>query len=437
MPKKIIGFSKLSRKEQITWIGKNFLNNSEDSLKILDKYLNSDVELQSIHNSFSENSISNFYLPFSISPNFLINNKNYCIPIVTEESSVVAALSNSGKFWYDNGGFVSNVINKVKTGQIHFNYSGDVEGLFFLFNKIKARLIKSTDDLTAKMQERGGGILRISLIDNTTKIENYYQLAVEFDTVDSMGANFINSCLETIAINFKNILNSENKNDKSYGEVNIIMSILSNYTPECIVESIAECTIDKLNYFKANSDENLSEKIKYAFDIAQIDINRAVTHNKGIMNGIDSVLIATGNDFRSVEAGAHSYASNDGFYKGLSTCYLKENRIKFILRIPLSIGTIGGVTNLHPLVKLSHEMLGNPSSDELMQIICSVGLAQNFAAVIALVTSGIQKGHMKMHLNNLLIQKNATLDQIRKAGNYFNSKKIDNKSIDDYLKSNN
>ena len=135
MPKKIIGFSKLSRNEQLAWIGKNFLKNSKDSLKILDKYLNTDNELQSIHNSFSENSISNFYLPFSIAPNFLINNKNYCIPVVTEESSVVAALSYSGKFWYDNGGFKSKVLNKVKTGQIHFNYSGDVESLFFLFDK--------------------------------------------------------------------------------------------------------------------------------------------------------------------------------------------------------------------------------------------------------------------------------------------------------------
>jgi len=215
------------------------------------------------------------------------------------------------------------------------------------------------------------------------------------------------------------------------------MSILSNYTPECLVESIAECSLDNLNSLKENSYKNLSKKIKLAFDIANIDINRAVTHNKGIMNGIDSVLIATGNDFRAVEAGAHSYASKNGFYKSLSKCNIKENRIQFVLRIPLSIGTVGGVTNLHPLVNLSHELLGKPSSDELMQIIGSVGLAQNFSAVLALVTSGIQKGHMKMHLKNLLIQKNATKDQINKAYDYFNQRKIDNKSIDDYLKLNN
>ena len=161
--------------------------------------------------------------------------------------------------------------------------------------------------------------------------------------------------------------------------------------------------------------QNEVEMSEFNFDIANIDISRAVTHNKGIMNGIDAVLISTGNDFRAVEAGIHAYASSKGKYKSLSECTIIDNIFKIKLKIPLSIGTIGGITDIHPMVKLSLKLLDNPTSDNLMNIICSVGLAQNYAAVKSLVTSGIQKGHMKMHLINLLIKQNATKDQIDKS----------------------
>ena len=433
MPDKIIGFSKLSRDEKISWISKNFLDNSNEFESILNKYLNDDKNIQSIHNSLSENVISNFHLPYSISPNFLINNKNYCIPLVTEESSVVAALSNSSKFWYDRGGFKSKVLSKIKTGQVHFKYDGNAESLEKFIIENEHRLIESTDRITKKMRERGGGISNIKLVNKSKELKSYYQLHVDFNTIDSMGANFINSCLEIISKNFKELLNDSSKFKESEKRIEIIMSILSNYTPECIVESSVECKIDDLSDIDGITSKEFALKFKNAFDIANIDISRAVTHNKGIMNGIDAVLISTGNDFRAVEAGIHAFASSEGMYKSLSECTIIDNIFKIKLKIPLSIGTIGGITDIHPMVKLSLKLLDNPTSDKLMNIICSVGLAQNFAAVKSLVTSGIQKGHMKMHLINLLIKQNATKDQIKKSEAYFKDRDINNQSVKDFL----
>ena len=433
MPDKIIGFSKLSRDKKISWISKNFLDNSIEFESILNKYLNDDKNIQSIHNSLSENVISNFHLPYSISPNFLINNKNYCIPLVTEESSVVAALSNSSKFWYDRGGFKSKVLSKIKTGHVHFKYDGNAESLEKFIIENEHRLIESTDRITKKMRERGGGISNIKLVNKSKELKSYYQLHVDFNTIDSMGANFINSCLEIISKNFKELLNDSSKFKESEKRIEIIMSILSNYTPECIVESSVECKIDDLSDIDGITSKEFALKFKNAFDIANIDISRAVTHNKGIMNGIDAVLISTGNDFRAVEAGIHAFASSKGMYKSLSECTIIDNIFKIKLKIPLSIGTIGGITDIHPMVKLSLKLLENPTSDKLMNIICSVGLAQNFAAVKSLVTSGIQKGHMKMHLINLLIKQNATKDQINKAEAYFKDRDINNQSVKDFL----
>ena len=433
MPDKIIGFSKLSRDKKISWISKNFLDNSNEFESILNKYLNDDKNLQSIQNSLSENVISNFHLPYSVSPNFLINNKNYCIPLVTEESSVVAALSNSSKFWYDKGGFKSKVLSKIKTGQVHFKYDGNAESLEKFIIENEHRLIESTDRITKKMRERGGGISNIKLVNKSKELKSYYQLHLEFNTIDSMGANFINSCLEIISKNFKELLNDSSKFKESEKRIEIIMSILSNYTPECIVESSVECKIEDLSDIDGITAKEFALKFKNAFDIANIDISRAVTHNKGIMNGIDAVLISTGNDFRAVEAGIHAFASSKGKYKSLSECTIIDNIFKIKLKIPLSIGTIGGITDIHPMVKLSLKLLENPTSDKLMNIICSVGLAQNFAAVKSLVTSGIQKGHMKMHLINLLIKQNATKDQINKSEAYFKDRDINSQSVKDFL----
>ena len=434
MPNKIIGFSKLSRVEKIDWLNKNILDNSHQVKLILDKYLNSNKDIQAIHDSFSENSISNFYLPYSVSPNFLINDKIYTVPLVTEESSVVAALSNAAKFWFDKGGFKTEVKSFTKKGQIHFSFDGD-KNILEEFIKINEKeILKSTDIIAKNMKKRGGGISSIQLIDKTDELKNYFQLSVDFNTSDSMGANFINSCLESMSKKIKEL--SDEYFKKNNYDINIIMSILSNYTPDCIVESYAECDINDLVDIANIEPKEFAEKMKYAFDIAKIDISRAVTHNKGIMNGIDAILIATGNDFRAVEAGIHAYASSNSKYQSLSECSISGNKFRLSLKIPLSVGTVGGITDLHPLVKLSLKILDNPSSKDLMCIIASVGLAQNFAAVKSLITSGIQEGHMKMHLINLLIKNNASEEQIRKAKTYFLNKEINSSSVNQFLKLN-
>ena len=365
---------------------------------------------------------------------FLINDKIYTIPLVTEESSVVAALSNAAKFWFDKGGFKTEVKSFTKKGQIHFSFDGDKNILEEFIKINKKEILKSTDIIAKNMKKRGGGISSIQLIDKTDELKSYFQLSVDFNTSDSMGANFINSCLESMSKKIKE-LSDEYFKKNDFG-INIIMSILSNYTPDCIVESYAECDINDLVDIANIEPKEFAEKMKYAFDIAKIDISRAVTHNKGIMNGIDAILIATGNDFRAVEAGIHAYASSNSKYQSLSECSISGNKFRLSLKIPLSVGTVGGITDLHPLVKLSLQILDNPSSKDLMCIIASVGLAQNFAAVKSLITSGIQEGHMKMHLINLLIKNNASEEQIRKAKTYFFNKEINSSSVNQFLKLN-
>ena len=436
MSKKIIGFSKLSKKEKVEWICSNYLDDSKEDIEILDKYLNTNVNIQSIHDTFSENTLTNFYLPFSIAPNFLINNNDYCIPMVIEESSVVAAASNSAKFWYDRGGFVAKTVNTEKIGQIHFLFKGDFQKINSFVNENKTKLIDSTSSISLKMKERGGGINSISLIDKSSEYNNYFQLSISFNTIDSMGANYINSCLEIITK--KMIEEIENSNDLSEQEkdINIIMSILSNSTPNCIVEARAECKIGEIGNINGLSCNEFAEKYFHAVEISKIDTGRAVTNNKGIMNGIDSVLIATGNDFRAVEASVHSYACKDGEYKGLSECSIDNDVFSIKLKLPIAIGTVGGIIDLHPLVKLSNKILGKPNSSSLMEIVAVAGLAQNFGAIKSLITTGIQKGHMKMHLINLLKKYNAGEDQISNAIDYFKDKEINNKAVQDFLNSN-
>jgi hydroxymethylglutaryl-CoA reductase len=284
------------------------------------------------------------------------------------------------------------------------------------------------------MEKRGGGIIDFELVDLTEELENYYQIKVSFDTADSMGANFINSCLEEFASELKNFFKENMLFVDEEEDVTIVMSILSNYTPDCLVRVWVECDFEELDSLDSDlTGEQFANKFQTAVKIAELDVHRATTHNKGIFNGIDAVAIATGNDFRAIEAAGHTYAARNGGYKSLSSVELKDGRFKFMLEVPLAMGTVGGLTKLHPLARHSIELLGNPSAKELMEISAAVGLANNFAAVRSLVTKGIQIGHMKMHLMNILNHFEATEQEKQKAVEYFVENKVSFANVSEFL----
>lgn len=428
----IKGFSKLDKDQKVQKVA-TYFSNPEEVEKELKSYWHPEIAKQKLFEEFAENTISNFYFPYGIAPNVIINGKNYMIPMVIEESSVVAAASNSAKFWSTRGGFHTKIISKTKIGQVHFTWAGAEESLRAVFPVLKKLFMEGTAEITKNMRERGGGILDIELLDLRHEIDHYYQIKASFDTIDSMGANFINSCLEEFADILKNYI-GEQKELREH-PIQIIMSILSNYTPDCLVEAWVECDIKDLEGVDPDiTAEEFAWKFEKAVQVATVDTYRATTHNKGIFNGIDAVVLATGNDFRAVEACGHTYAARDGKYRSLTFIELKEGRFKYTLRVPLALGTVGGLTTLHPLAKFTMEMLGDPRAEDLMQIAAVSGLANNFGALRSLTTKGIQKGHMKMHLLNILNNFGADQTEKQAAVEYFKTKKVSFSSVADFIK---
>lgn len=420
----IKGFSKLSKEAKIEWLAQQHFEDSEAAIALLKTYWHADTKRQKLHDEFIENTLTNYYLPFGVAPNFKINGMVYTLPMAIEESSVVAAASKAASFWFDRGGFHTEVLSTRKIGHVHFIYEGDGDTLRALISEQIERFFEDTEDITANMRARGGGILSIDLKDKTLDEPGYYQLEARFETCDSMGANFINSCLEQFARTLRKLLQNADDLAPAAREVQIVMCILSNYTPECVVRAEVRCPVNALNADAGIQPEEFASKFHRAVRIAEIEPYRATTHNKGIFNGIDAVVIATGNDFRAVEAAGHTYASRSGRYSSLTHCQVEKGEFRFWIEIPLALGTVGGLTALHPMVKLAHEMLGHPNAEELMQIVAASGLAQNFAALRALVTTGIQKGHMKMHLFNILNQLEATEEERQEIVRFFSDKVV-------------
>lgn len=425
----IKGFSKLNKRGKIKWIVENFFKDPEAVMHELVSYWHGCEEQQKVLDGFSENTISNFHMPFSVAPNFLINETAYVVPMVIEESSVVAAASSAAKYWMDRGGIHAEVISTIKVGQIHLTSLQDFAILQSWFDRVKGEIIASLKEITENMETRGGGIIDAEIYQYEEE-EHYYQIRMRFETCDSMGANFINTVLEAAA---KELIT---RHQADYGEeslLQVLMCILSNYTPECLVRATVSCSIDDLGKVGGLSPLQFAHRFAKAVRIAEIDPYRATTHNKGIFNGIDAVVLATGNDFRAVEACGHTYAARDGRYTSLSHCEVSERTFTFWLELPMALGTVGGLTKLHPIARRSIEMLGNPSARQLMEITAAVGLAQNFAAVRSLVTTGIQKGHMKMHLSNMLNQLKATEAEFRLAVDYFKDKVVSHKAVREFL----
>ncbi|MBI5914820.1 MAG: hydroxymethylglutaryl-CoA reductase, degradative [Bacteroidetes bacterium] len=433
--KTISGFSKLSKRGKIKWVTEHFTEDPVQVTHVLTSWWHPDDEQQRLLDGFSENTLSNFPMPFGVAPNFLINGRVYAVPMVIEESSVVAAASSAAKYWLDRGGFHAEVLGTKKIGQVHFSWGGDVRKLESVFEDLKTELRQDASPITANMEKRGGGITGIELVNLTHLEPGYFQLKISFETCDSMGANFINSVLESFAKTLDRFITTHPIFDEGdERDVAVIMSILSNYTPECLVRAWVECPVEALGPFADGLEAaTLAEKFRKAVRIAHLDPHRAATHNKGIFNGVDAVVLATANDFRAVEACGHTYAARDGQYRSLSHCTIENSIFRFWLDIPLALGTVGGLTKLHPIAKLSLELLGHPSAEELMMIIACTGLAQNFAAVRSLVTTGIQSGHMKMHLANILNHLGANAAEAEEAMQFFEGRTVSFTGVREYL----
>lgn len=426
-------FSGLSKSEKIDFISK-FATDPQQFVTTIEQSWHSDPKQQKLLDEFSENTLGNYDFPFGIAPNFLINGRMYMVPVVIEESSVVAAASGAAKFWSRKGGFHSEVLGLKKIGQVHFRFHGPFSILQSYSEDIKKAMLQRSDTITANMKGRGGGILSIELLDFNHLLPDYGQVKAVFDTRDSMGANFINTCLEEFAEALREC--AQQIPELQLYRLEVIMSILSNYTPDCIVRTWLEGDISShRQYDEHYNDEDFLDRFAMAVRIAEVDTFRAATHNKGIYNGIDSVVLATGNDFRAVEACGHAHAARDGHYRSLSHLEREGNQFRFVLEVPMALGTVGGLTVLHPMARLSLDLLGHPDAATLMTIASSMGLANNYAALRSLVTKGIQRGHMKMHLLNILNMQNATEAEKQAAIEFFRFEKVTHSGVNDFLAS--
>jgi hydroxymethylglutaryl-CoA reductase len=423
----IKGFSRLNRDEKVRWLSQYL------SEKDLDAFLSTfrmpDKVDQDKFESFSENTLSNYHLPWGIVPNVMIDGTIYHVPVVIEESSVVAAASKAASFWAQRGGFRTLHISTIKKGQLHFTFNGNGEALKKSWDEMTREIKSGVKHLTQNMEQRGGGITGIHLKQIPDLPSDYYQLDLEAETMDSMGANFINSILEETGRLLPELIHGK----IGKGQVEIIMAILSNYTPESIVKLQVQAPVNELTWAKDMAPEKFARRMQWAADIAWHDTGRAVTHNKGIYNGVDAVVLATGNDFRAVEAAGHAYAARDGQYRSLSRVKLENDIFSLQLDIPMALGTVGGLTKLHPLAAKTLQILGEPDAKTLMKIAAAVGLANNFAAMASLVTTGIQQGHMKMHLHNILNSLNVNPEHYPKVEQYFSDKTVSVSAVRQFI----
>jgi hydroxymethylglutaryl-CoA reductase len=426
----IRGFSKLTEEEKRNFIAQA-CNDPIQAEDRLERFLMEEENDRSQFMELSENTISSFHTPYGIAPNLMVDDKVYHVPMAIEESSVVAAASHSARFWSERGGFRVPEVSTVKIGHVYFRWFGDPEYIRVRWNQLRLFLLERMKKLTVNMVRRGGGILSLELLDETLAIPHLYKLELKVETINSMGANFLNTCLEDLAEALELYFAADDPGGKN---LQIAMAILSNYTTECTITVEASCKIEELASIAGPLPVDIfADKLRLAYQIAAHDPSRAVTHNKGIMNGVDAVLMATGNDYRAAEAAAHAYAARDGRYRSLSRCVVNSHNITIGLTLPLALGTVGGITNLHPLARLSLEILGNPNARELMGIVASVGLASNFAAIRSLVTTGIQKGHMLLHLSNILNILNVNNGLREEAEAYFTNRKVSFNAVKNFL----
>lgn len=386
----------------------NSLNLSEKSQEIL-----SEMALDTtILDNLIENQISEFELPMGIAQNFVINGQSFLIPMVTEEPSVIAAASNGAKI---AGNFVAEIKERLMRGQIVFY---DVKNSDKIANEIlekQEKIFEQAELSYPSIVKRGGGLREVS--SRIFSSQKFLSVDVKVDVKDAMGANIINSILEGIAELFR----------RWFPDEKILFSILSNYATESLVKVTCEIPVERLSK-KADGYE-IGQKIMAASQYSKIDPYRASTHNKGIMNGINAVILATGNDTRAISADIHAYAAKDGAYQGLANWELQEKMLVGELEIPLPVATVGGGVKVLPKAQAAMEILGISDAKELAKVIAAVGLAQNLAALRALVSEGIQQGHMSLQARSLALSVGAQADEIAILSQQLRKEKVMNQEV--------
>ncbi len=350
---------------------------------------------EDVYDNMIENAITTFEIPMGIAPGLIINKEEYIIPMATEEPSVIAAQSNAAKIIKINGGINAEIISNTMIGQVAFQ--NPKESFIDYLEANKKHLFKIANKAKPSIVARGGGIKDITWeIKTRDNINPFLIIYAEIDTQEAMGANIVNTIMEAI----------KKELEKEF-QTHAVMAILSNNAQKSLVK--ASCVIDPKTL--KNSD-TIADRIQEASELAWVDPYRAATHNKGIMNGISALALASGNDTRAIEAAAHSYASISGQYSPLAIWTTQNDKIYGEITIPITIGTVGGTINLNPKAKLARTILNNPNKEEMMMISASVGLAQNFAALYALCTDGIQKGHMSLQAKSLILNCGASLEEL-------------------------
>lgn len=391
------GFSKKSYQERLELLKAQALLSPERQAS-----LEKDEQMSvTVADQLSENVVGTFSLPYSLVPEVLVNGQEYTVPYVTEEPSVVAAASYASKIIKRAGGFTAQVHQRQMIGQVALYQVANPKLAQEKIASKKAELLELANQAYPSIVKRGGGARDLH-VEQIKGEPDFLVVYIHVDTQEAMGANMLNTMLEAL----KPVLE-----ELSQGQS--LMGILSNYATDSLVT--ASCRI-AFRYLSRQKDQGreIAEKIALASQFSQADPYRAATHNKGIFNGIDAILIATGNDWRAIEAGAHAFASRDGRYQGLSCWTLDLEREELVgeMTLPMPVATKGGSIGLNPRVALSHDLLGNPSARELAQIIVSIGLAQNFAALKALVSTGIQQGHMKLQAKSLALLAGASESEV-------------------------
>lgn len=395
------GFYKLSVDERVEKLSKFVALTAEESYQLKREALPLEVGDQMI-----ENVVGAFGLPIGLAVNFRINARDYVIPMAVEESSVVAAASHLAKLVRDHGEITTESTEPVMIGQIQICNVGDPQEVRERIMNAKDRLLRIANEQDPVLRDLGGGArdLEVRVLDTTCGPMVIVHLLV--DVRDAMGANAVNTMAEELALYLEGL---------SGGKV--YLRILSNLADRRLARARVVVSPEAFEEHDWRG-EDVVEGILHAAAFALADPHRAATHNKGVMNGIDSIIIATGNDWRAVEAGAHAYAARDGQYRPLTTWERDEQgRLVGRIEVPMAVGLIGGATKVHPMARLCLKILGVSSACELAEVIAAVGLVQNLAALRSLVTEGIQKGHMILHARNVAVSAGAVGDAVGHVAN--------------------